>query len=135
MEVRRWPDAAAFLERAGDWLGEREAEHNLILGLSGGLLRDPELYGPDPLLLTVEESGSIHLAGLRTPPFNLVLSEVVGASAIAEAAIDAMEAALEGPLPGVVGPPGVVRRFAESRIERRGGTWDVGLNERIRHRP
>jgi predicted GNAT family acetyltransferase len=131
MEVRRWPDAAAFLERAGDWLAEREAEHNLILGLSGGLLRDPALYGSDPVLLTVEESGSICLAGLRTPPFNLVLSEVAGTDAIAEAAVNAIEEALDEPLPGVVGPPAVVRLFAEGRVQRRGGTWEVALSERI----
>jgi hypothetical protein len=39
VHVERHPDATSFLERAGDYLLEREAEHNLILGLSRRLAR------------------------------------------------------------------------------------------------
>jgi len=37
LHVERQPDAESFLERAGPFLLQREAEHNLILGLAGRL--------------------------------------------------------------------------------------------------
>jgi len=48
VRVERQPDADSFLARAGDFLLEREAEHNLMLGLSARLRTEPRLYGEDP---------------------------------------------------------------------------------------
>ena len=53
LHVERQPDAESFLERAGPFLLEREAEHNLILGLTGRLRTNPRLYGEEPYFAVV----------------------------------------------------------------------------------
>ena len=66
-------------------------------------------------------------AVLRTPPFNLVLSEIDDL-----AALRPMIGNLRGsPLPGVVGPPVVVSDFAHRWVAEVGGAWQVVLKERI----
>jgi predicted GNAT family acetyltransferase len=64
---------------------------------------------------------------LRTPPRNLILSEVDAHDAVV---LLADELAGEE-IPGVVGPPEAVRRFAERWTERTGDAWQVQLEERI----
>ena len=39
--VERLPDAATFLAIAGAVLGEREVEHNLLLGIAGDCVAEP----------------------------------------------------------------------------------------------
>lgn len=76
VQVRRHEDAGAFLERAESWLLRREAEHNLILGLStsiaGGDLRFP---GPN-YFATVENGEEVVGCALRTPPHKLLLTRL-----------------------------------------------------------
>jgi predicted GNAT family acetyltransferase len=109
--VRRFQDAHAFLEAAGAFLGAREAEHNLMLGLAGLLTTDPYLFGPSPYFATVQRGGETVGAALRTPPHNLVLSETSAPAAVEALAGDVADAFDE--LPGVVGPKDVSLRFAE----------------------
>ena len=47
MELARLTHADDFLAAAGDFLGAREAEHNLMLGLSSRLRESPRFYGED----------------------------------------------------------------------------------------
>jgi uncharacterized protein len=110
MEVRRHATADGFLDHAGEFLGEREAEHNLILGLSSQLQRAPRMYGDDPYLAVVEDEERVIGAVLRTPPHNLVLSELDD-----ERAIEPIVAAVHeefASLPGVVGPKEPAAQFA-----------------------
>jgi uncharacterized protein len=109
--VRRFRDAADFLGAAGGFLGAREAEHNLMLGLAGLLTANPYLYGPSPYFAAVQLGGETVAAALRTPPHNLVLSETSAPAAVEALAGDIAEAFDE--LPGVVGPKDVSLRFAE----------------------
>ena len=46
-----------FSRCVGPFLGAREAEHNLALGLLGRLRVEPRLYGFDPTFVVVEEAG------------------------------------------------------------------------------
>jgi uncharacterized protein len=112
MEVTRHETADAFLEDAGDFLVAREAEHNLILGLSSRLRQKPRLYGDDPYFAVVEDDGRVVGAALRTPPHNLVLSELDDEHAIEPLLTDVREVFLS--LPGVVGPKERVAQFAEA---------------------
>ena len=76
MRLDRYASAGAFLEAVGPWLTEREAEHNLILGI-GATARDrPEMYQGRPYTAAVREGNRFVAAALRTPPWNLILSEV-----------------------------------------------------------
>ena len=103
-------DAAGFEAAAGGFLGAREAEHNLMLGLTGRLLGNPLLYGEEPPYFAVVEDGSrVVAAALRTPPHPLLLSESEDASAYAALARDAREAFPE--LAGVSGPPAGIEAF------------------------
>src|SRR5918911_5250734 len=110
MELTRCSDADAFLARAGDFLVAREAEHNLILGLAGRLRENPHTYGDaDPYFAVLEEDAHVVAVAMRTPPHNLIRSEVDD-----EAALDALAEDLRaeyGELPGVLGPKAAAERF------------------------
>jgi uncharacterized protein len=110
MELTRHADAGDFLAQAGEFLGAREAEHNLILGLTSRLLVEPLLYGEPAYFAVVEEGGRVVGATMRTPPHNLILSEVDDLGAIGPLLEDAR--AVFGALPGVVGPKEAVAKFA-----------------------
>jgi predicted GNAT family acetyltransferase len=128
-EVRRFDHAQEFLAQAGAYLGAREAEHNLLLGLAGDLTARPNLYGSAPYFAAVQRDGAVVAAALRTPPHNLVLSEVTEPAAVDALANDAAEAF--GELPGVVGPNEASRRFAELWSQASGRRAERAMAERI----
>jgi hypothetical protein len=128
LRLDRYASPSDFLATAGAYLQAREAEHNLILGIAGWLQDEP---GPandaPPLLATVTDRMRVVAAAVRTPPRNLVLSEVDE-----PVAVEALADGLAGEeLPGVVGPPEAVQAFAERWTERTGDGWEVQLQERI----
>jgi hypothetical protein len=76
--VRRFSDPLAFQARSEAFLLLHEAAHNLLLGLIAGLARgsvDARFSDP-PDLATLEAGAGVVGVALRTPPFNLVLSEM-----------------------------------------------------------
>ncbi len=110
MRVLRHGSVGGFLERAGGFLEEREAEHNLILGLCATLARDQHAFGAaDPYLATVEHRGRVVAAALRTPPHNLVLSEIDDVHLCAVLATDAAE--VDGSLTGLLASPVAAEAF------------------------
>ena len=118
MKLTRHDSADGFLAHAGEFLGAREAEHNLILGLSSRLRVAPLMYGEPAYFAVVEEGGRVVGATMRTPPHNLILSELDDLAAIGPLLEDAR--AEFGSLPGVVGPKEPVARFAQAWSGRRG---------------
>jgi predicted GNAT family acetyltransferase len=126
-QLARFETVDAFLASARAFLAEREAEHNLMLGISSGLRRDPSLYDGPPYLAVVTDQDRVVAAALRTPPYNLILSEVDDLAALAPLSADLARELL----PGVVGPPIAARAFADAWVARAGGGWDVKLNERV----
>jgi predicted GNAT family acetyltransferase len=112
MKLTRHDGADAFLAHAGEFLRAREAEHNLILGLSSRLQVAPLMYGEPPYFAVAEESGRVVAVTMRTPPHNLILSEVDDEAALQPLLEDAR--AEFGSLPGVVGPKEPVARFAQA---------------------
>jgi predicted GNAT family acetyltransferase len=129
VHVERYADVAAFLDRAGGFLAEREAEHNLILGLSSTLARDPHAYGSDPYLATAEEDGSVAAAALRTPPYNLVLSESDDDRTWAAFATDAHD--VDPALTGVLAPVAGVSQFIAAWRGLAGGEARLARSQRI----
>ena len=127
LRVDRYGSAAEFLAAAGPWLGEREAEHNLILGIASTLREHREVYPQPAYLATVSHDHVLLGATLRTPPSSLVLSEVDD-----ERALDALVADLEADgVPGVVGTPDVATGFANRWVATHGGRWEIAMEERI----
>jgi uncharacterized protein len=127
MELRRYSDAADFLADAGDFLVAREAEHNLILGLSSEI---PTLWSDEasrPYLAVVRDGERIVGAALQTPRHNLILSEIDDPVAVATLVDDRWN----DELPGVVGPVESARAFAEGYAARPAWTYRLRGNERI----
>ena len=110
MQLERHENATTFLERAQDFLLAREAQHNLILGLSERLKTEPRLFGEDPYFASVTDGERVVGVTMRTPPHNLILSLVDDDGALDLMAQDAQE--VFGSLPGVVGPKEPVAKFA-----------------------
>jgi hypothetical protein len=127
MRLDRYERVADFLEAAGTFLGAREAEHNLILGVADSAGRSPDFFDGPPYLAVVRDDTEVVAAALCTPPYNLVLSEVDDPQAV-DLLVDDLSATS---LPGVVGPPAAARSFAERWVARNGGSWQVRMEERI----
>ncbi|MDZ4718099.1 MAG: GNAT family N-acetyltransferase [Roseiflexaceae bacterium] len=133
MHIQRWPHAAAFLERAGSFLEQREAAHNILLGLSAELVVNPQLFGREPpYFATAEIDGTVVLAMLRTPPHPLSISyaapnvdDSVFDALVDDLATDAIN------LNGVSGPSEATGRFAARWCSRTNQTSRVKVALRI----
>jgi len=127
VKLTRYADVDRFLDVAGAFLVEREAEHNLILGVSGSVRDDPGLYTAPPYIATVGDGTRVVAAAIQTPPFRLILSEVDDPVAIGLLVADL----LDRDLPGVQGPADVVRVFVEQWGTRGGPPARHRVSERI----
>ena len=123
LRLDRYRRAADFLADAGTWLTQREAAHNLILGIAGDL--DDEA---DAAYLAVVRDGERPVCvAMRTPPFNLLISEVDDPAALPVLADDLGEVEL----PGVTGPPAGVTAFASAWTAEHAVDAETVLDERI----
>ena len=127
MELRRFDAVDDFLTVAEPFLVEREAEHNLMLGVASSITEAPEAYSGPPYLAVVTHRDRVVAAALRTPPFRLVLSEVDDPRAIGLLAADW----LANELPDVLGPVEHVRAFVEACATLGGPQGALEMSERI----
>jgi hypothetical protein len=116
MDVRRFEDPAAFLAAAGPLLLADEARHNLMLGIAGTLRDHPSVY-PDYGLWLAEDGSETVGAALRTPPHNLILARPRD-----DSALEALAAAIDGELPGVIAARPEVEAFAAAWSAKNGAT-------------
>jgi predicted GNAT family acetyltransferase len=128
LAIERFRDPATFLDRVGGFLGEREAEHNLLFGILDALQRHPSGSQEPPYLAAVVDGDRIVAAALRTPPRNVVLSEVDDTTAI-KLVVDDLVA--RGEEPGVVGPAAVARKAAGLWTQATGRPHRLGLHQRV----
>ena len=125
MDVLRSSSVAGFMDLAGEFLGAREAEHNLIFGICSNIEADPTMFGEGaPYLATVLHGDRVVGAAIRTPPWRLVLS-VMDHPGAAHRLVDDL---MDEKLPGVVGPSMAAEHFAE------GWTRVTGTPSRIKTR-
>jgi predicted GNAT family acetyltransferase len=124
MKLERCDDPRRFYQEVEAFLLEREAHHNLHFGILDTLLHNPGYY-PTFDLWRVTSAGRLVAVALRTPPHNLLLSEMDVSTArwLAET--------LEGEFPGVLGGEGVARAFAERYAERHGRRAVLKMAQRI----
>jgi uncharacterized protein len=127
VELRRYVDVDDFLAAAGDFLVAREAEHNLLLGVSQNVRDTPEAFTAPPYFATVTDGDRVVAVALQTPPFQLVLSEIDDRAAIPVLADDLVDR----DLPGAVGPVDHVRAFMEERAARGAPPAHLTTSERI----
>ena len=128
LELREFADVDGFMAVAGAFLEAREAEHNLILGICSYLLDEPTTFGDrPPYLAAVTSAGRVVACALRTPPHNLVISEVDDPTAI-DLLVDGR---LDDDLPGVLGPVEHAEAFATRWAALTGRTARREASERI----
>src|SRR5687767_6361239 len=112
-----------FLAAAGAFLEEREAENNLLFGISSAIRVTPELFADDPprFATVTDAEGIVAAATLRAPPHNQVLAWTDEL-----AAIDALADDLRHEdLPGVLGPTAAAARFAARWTDAAGRAFHV----------
>jgi uncharacterized protein len=124
--VQRWTSVHDFLDAAGHFLAAREAEHCLQFGIASVIAEHPEVY-PEPRFWTVHEGGQVVAAALRTPPHNLLLSQLDEPRWLAALEADVLA---DGP-PGVLGPTAAARTLAERWSDRSGRAAVCAMQERI----
>jgi hypothetical protein len=134
MILSRFPAAHDFRARAEAFLLEREAEHNLPLGLVSALMFNPDLYGTQPYFAVVEDAEASRASGViaaavMTPPYRLVLSLCEDGEALKLIAHDVHD--FRPDTPGVTGPVSVSLRIAEIWQALTGRSFRRSMAERI----
>lgn len=129
MELTRFHNVRVFYNQAERYLLEREAEHNLILGICAGLMRYPERVDHEPYMAAVERGGQVVGVALMTPPHNLILSRIVAPEAIPLVARHLYREYKT--LPGVVSSSPFGHSFAEEWQRVSGQSYDLWMAERI----
>ena len=119
-------DLDSFEQRALSFLAEREAEHNLFLGICAQIRAGRYT---DPYLVTVEDGDRVVAAAFRTPPFPLGLSQIDASGAVELIAESAHEQF--GTLPGFHGPKIDAGIFAEHFSRLSGQKARVAMEQRI----
>lgn len=125
MDLSRFTEVNDFLDVAGGFLVAREAEHNLIFGITANLRDAPEAYTGAPYLAVVRDGDRVVGAAIQTPPFRVVLSEIDDPAAIDLLAADLVDR----DLPGVTGPVAVARAFVEALAARGGPPAVLEISE------
>lgn len=109
--TRRFTDATAFEAATQDFLLAEEAANNLFFGVIGTLIDQPSRYpGPNDMVVVMKGKVPV-LVGLRTPPYNLIVSR--GPEAAVEALADHM---VEQVAAGAPALPGVLTDDATARV-------------------
>jgi len=116
MDVSRLEDPAAFLDAAMPLLVADEARHNLILGIAGTLRAHPS-HHPDYGLWLAEDGSDAVGAAVITPPHNLVVARPRD-----DSALEALAAAIDFDLPGVVAAQPEAEAFAAAWTAKTGAT-------------
>jgi uncharacterized protein len=128
VDLTTFADVDDFMAVAREFLEAREAEHNLIFGICTYVRDQPNAFGDRPPYFAVAVAdGRVVGAAIRTPPHNLILSEIDDPGAIDVLVADR----LDDDLPGVLGPVEHVRAFAERWATATGNRWHPGFSERI----
>jgi len=128
LDIRRHPTPAAFLQRAELWLLQREAEHNLILGLAHSLTRSTDRYETPLYFATIEQDGTVVGCAWRTPPYKVGLTQMPKE---AVEPLAANVAQVYETVPAVLGPKPAVQHFAEAWSRARDVRAEPGMLQRI----
>lgn len=127
--LERLADVSRFEAQAGAFLGAREAENNLVLGLITGI-KAGRTFGPLPPYFSVVRRGdAVVAAAMRTPPHNLLLTDGSDPEALPLVVQDAQRTMPE--TPGLSGPRELAARAVDLWSQRTGATARVVMAQRI----
>jgi len=110
MKVIKENSAEDFLNKNEEYLLKRESEYNLILGLSGAILK-AKMLSENPLFYTVFEGDAISGQAIRTNPDKPLAIAYMNDNAVANLVKRLQEDNVI--LQGVVGPIEVAKKFTE----------------------
>jgi predicted GNAT family acetyltransferase len=128
MRVVRYSAAADFLDAAGRWLLESEAENNVVIGLASAMAAGERDGKGAYFAVAFDEQSRAAACALRTPPYKLLVTRGV-ADALHALARDAWQAFPD--LPAVTGPETAAQTFAEAWAELSRGRHTVGTRQRL----
>ena len=130
MKLNRFQDAKEFYSRTREYLLEKEFINSLLLRLAKRLADNPQTYSEyPPYLATVEKDNKILAVALRTPPRNLILSEVQDLAALEKIAEDIYKN--EGEISGVTGLTKETQTFAKIWENLTGQSYKISMHQRI----
>jgi predicted GNAT family acetyltransferase len=135
MHYQRLDSPQELYQLAASYLLRQEAANNLVLGLVGNLIKQPDIYGTEKPYFGIvwsgdsESSGEIVGVALRTPPRAVILSHLENREAVRLIVDDVHN--LYSTLPAVTGDKEDSRYFAELWALRSGQRATPGLFERI----
>jgi len=122
LQVRRYPDARAFLARSEAWLLESEVERAGVLSSARHALTNEARYEKPTYWATIEDDGQIIGCAYRTPPYR------VGVTALPTAALAPLALDLEQTYKAVSGFSGIdpaASALADVWIARHGGSSSI----------
>lgn len=128
MKLSQYGDPAQFLKHAKHFLEAREAENNLILGISSWLAAHRERIEHTPYFAIVQENGRIEAAAMMTPPYELVLTRAE-AEVLGKIVADLSKRRIV--LPGVNGPSETSLAFAERWAKKEGCRYQLHSSLRV----
>ncbi|MBA2488761.1 MAG: GNAT family N-acetyltransferase [Chloroflexi bacterium] len=130
MQLTRYGSVDDFVAEAERYQVAREAEHNLLLGICSAIRADAEALWERPYFVIVtDDSGGIAAAALRTPPWDLVLSQIDDLAAIEPLVEDST--LHDAHIRGVTGPKIAADAFARRWSQWTGRGVHLELEERI----
>jgi uncharacterized protein len=128
VQLRRFENAAEYYERVKPFLLTHEAEHNVMLGICSTLLQT-DIYQFPPYLAYVEDNGEIVAAAMRTPPHNLILSDMADESTVEIIAEDVHLTYSD--LRGAIGLKAIGKAFANTWKTMTGQDYRLNIEERL----
>lgn len=128
VEIRRYSNARAFLNRAEDWLLSNEAQNNLILAIADQLLREDHSFEDPIYLATIEADARVSGCAWRTPPLKLGITQLPIES-IPVLVADVANVFTQ--LPAVIGPETEALEFADLWSRQTGVEYSPGMRQGI----
>jgi predicted GNAT family acetyltransferase len=128
MEIVHFNNVGDFYQRTEAFLMEREAEHNLTLGICSELKHDSQ-YSVNPYMVSIEDDGKVIGTAVCTPPHKLILSHMDSAEPLEALVRDVCQFLPD--LSGVIAPVNLAVNFAEQWTFMTGHTHRLEIAERI----
>jgi len=128
--LQRFETVEGFLAVAEPYLIRREAEHNLLFGITWSLLTVPHLYADPPYLAVVSRGSTVVGAAIQAPPWEIALSLMDDPQAVDLIVADRLGATSLPDLTGATGPVAEVDEFATGWSARTGGRAHLAMRER-----
>lgn len=134
MKLKTHSNVPKFCKNVYPFLTQHEACNNLLFSILERLKEDPFRYGPQPVLITLEDekredSNNLKMVAIQTPPFNLILSYVEDLTVTKDLAQALFDKNFD--FPGIIGPKEQVETFSNLWCSKKKVKQQLKMNQRI----